>query len=263
MPNGFEKLAEGIGKAVETVPDVYEDGLKPATQESGKAVALIPRAINAAFAPLRQWIAQKEYNVAETEKLLAMKLENVSPEKIVSPEAYVAIPAIQAISYSMDSEELRNLYANLLANAMNVDTKEFVHPSFVEIIKQMSPLDAKVFELIMLAEIRPLITINIKLEDGGTNIIKEYCSWITQFSLKQCYTSFNSLIRLGLIEIPYGKSYSLKQNYNIVEQNPLFLNCKAKSSAVLKDGQGLSFTQQYIKINGFSDLFYKLCVENG
>ena len=102
----------------------------------------IPRAINAALSPLRQWIAQREYNVAETEKLLAKKLENIEPEKIVSPEPYVAVPALQAISYSMNSDELRELYANLLAKSMCIDTKNSVHPSFVEIIRQMSPLDA-------------------------------------------------------------------------------------------------------------------------
>lgn len=122
------KLAGGVGKAVETVPDIYDDALKPAAQESGKTLALIPRAINAALSPLRQWIAQREYNVAETEKLLAKKLENIEPEKIVSPEPYVAVPALQAISYSMNSDELRELYANLLAKSMCIDTKNSVHP---------------------------------------------------------------------------------------------------------------------------------------
>lgn len=98
---GIDKLAKGIGKAVETVPELYEDGMKPATVEGGEVLALIPRTIKAALAPLRQWIAQREYNVAETEKLLAIKLENIEAEKIVSPEAYVAVPAIQAISYCL------------------------------------------------------------------------------------------------------------------------------------------------------------------
>lgn len=149
MPEGLDKLAGGIGKAIETVPDLYDDALKPATQESGKTLALIPRAINAALLPLRQWIAEREYKLAETEKLLAQKLEHVNEDKIVTPEAYVAVPAIQAISYSMDSEELRNLYANLLAKAMNSDTKDQVHPAYVNIISQMTPLDAKVLQFVL------------------------------------------------------------------------------------------------------------------
>lgn len=46
----------------------------------------------------------------------------------------------------MDSEELRNMYANLLAKAMNVDEKDKVHPAFVELIKQMAPREALILD---------------------------------------------------------------------------------------------------------------------
>ena len=150
MSNGFEKLAEGVGNAIQTVPELYEDAFQPTVQEAGKFVARIPRAINAAFSGLDKWILNKEYSVDETKKLLAQKLENVEPEKIVEPEPYVAIPALQALSYSMNSKELRNLYANLLAKSMNVNTKDKVHPIFVDIIRKMSPLDAYIIKIIYL-----------------------------------------------------------------------------------------------------------------
>ena len=74
--DGIEKLGQGVGKSMDKVPNIYDDGLKLATKESGKVLALIPQTINAALAPLRQWIAQKEYTVA--------------------------VPAIQAIAYSVN-----------------------------------------------------------------------------------------------------------------------------------------------------------------
>ena len=127
----MDKLAQGVGKAIDKVPEVYDDGLKVATKESGKVLALIPQTINAALAPFRQWIAQKEYNVAETEKLLAQKLEKVEYEKIISPESYVAVPAIQAIAYSMNSEELRNLYSKyqflLDSDLLSQSDKVYMH----------------------------------------------------------------------------------------------------------------------------------------
>ena len=39
----------------------------------------------------------------------------------------------------MNSKELRDLYANLPAKAMNSDTKDTVHPAYLETIKQLSP----------------------------------------------------------------------------------------------------------------------------
>lgn len=214
MPEGLDKLAGGIGKTIETVPDLYDDALKQATQESGKTLALIPRAINAALVPLRQWIAEREYKLAETEKLLAKKLEYVGEEKIVTPEAYVAVPVIQAISYSMDSEELRNLYANLLSKAMNSDTKDMVHPSFVEIIKQLSPIDSLVFKTIMEREANPIIDLLYEKHEPGhifPSVGYTLLTNITDINIAQTEiicVSIDNLIRQSLISINGDNSYT-------------------------------------------------------
>lgn len=262
MPEGLDKFAGAIGDTLKTAPTIYEDALQPTVQEVGKFAARIPRAINAAFSGLDKWILNKEYSIDETKKLLAQKLENVDPEKIVEPESYVAVPAIQAISYSMNSEELRNLYANLLAKAMNSDTKDMVHPSFVEIIKQMSPTDALTFSKIITSIIRPLITININNHNGGKRIFVENCSWITDTSLGKCRTAFDNLSRLGLIQIPFGESYTAKNNYNCVKTNPLFIHAETECKNSLLDGESISYDEKYIKINELSKLFYNVCIKN-
>ena len=138
MTDGVDKVLDGVSEVLKTTPKLYDDAIQPTAQETGKTISLVPKLINAALVPMRKWIAIREYNFAETEKLLAYKLEHLDPEKIVSPEPYVAVPALQAISYSMDNEDLKNLYANLLAKSMNKDTKDSVHPAFVDIIKQLS-----------------------------------------------------------------------------------------------------------------------------
>lgn len=49
-----DSFLDSTGKAIETIPELYEDGLKPTVQEGGKIIALVPRAINAALVPLRK-----------------------------------------------------------------------------------------------------------------------------------------------------------------------------------------------------------------
>ena len=261
MSDGLNKLAEGLGEAIRSVPELYQDAFQPTTQETGKTLSLIPRTINAALLPLRQWIAEREYKLAETEKLLAKKLEHVCEDKIVTPEAYVAVPALQAISYSMNSEELRELYANLLAKAMNSDTKDLVHPSFVEIIKQMSPMDAKIFKEIVTAPACPLISIKIRQQDGGEQFYADNCSWISDYSLVQCRTSFDNLTRLGLIQIPSGLSYTHKELYNLVKSNPLFIQAENECKNNLIQGQEIIYIEEFIKMNDLCKLFYNICVQ--
>lgn len=80
--------------------------------------------------------------------MLEKKLEKISDEDIQIPEGYIAIPAIQALSYSFNSKQLRKLYANLLSKAMYKKTADKIHPAYTEIIKQLSPLDAIVLDVI-------------------------------------------------------------------------------------------------------------------
>ena len=50
---------------------------------------------------------------------------------------------MQALTYSLDEEHIREMFANLLAADMNADTKKGAHPAFVEFIKDMTPIEAK------------------------------------------------------------------------------------------------------------------------
>lgn len=262
MKEELKELSKGIGKAVETVPELYQDAFQPSAQEIGKLAGRLPRVINALFANVDIWVLQRENAVKEVQKLLELKLDHTAQEKIVDPEPYVALPAIQAISYSMGNEELRNLYANLLAKAMIDDTKESVHPSFVEIIKQMSPIDALVFKIIVESDLRPVIDLNRNMPSGGTQNIQNHCTWIKEFSIKQCATAIDNLLRLGLIEIPFGNYYTQQEAYNSIKENPLFQILEQESVKTFNNGETLDYEKNYIKLSDFSMLFYNICVVN-
>lgn len=66
---------DDIHEAAHIAGKVYDDGLHPAVQEAGKTLALLPQVVNAMLAPLQIWIANKEYNVAETKKLAGAEAE--------------------------------------------------------------------------------------------------------------------------------------------------------------------------------------------
>lgn len=259
LSGGLERLATGIGKAIETVPELYEDAFQPVVQESGKILARIPSAINAAFSGLDKWILNREYNIEETKKILAKKLEDIEPEKIVEPEPYVAIPALQAISYSMNSTELQNLYANLLARAMNSDTKDKVHPAYVEIIKQLSPVDAAIFKELYWTGQQPLIDLSILKETGGQIFSVRNISWLTSFAPEFVGVSLDNLIRLGLIEIPFGESYTNDQVYDKVRATDYYMEIKSelekKNLGKINEGKKL------INITRLAIAFYEVCIQ--
>ncbi len=197
----------------ETIDKVYDDIAHPVASEAGKFLRRIPRAINAALMPVDKWIIQQEYNIEATKTELELKLKNIDPEHIVPPEPYIAVPALQSISYCMSNKELYDLYANLLAKAMVSDTKDFVHPSFVEIIKQLAPNDALVLKQFISSEqsiAAAIISLNIR-KIGLNAVNREQFSYgpsdlvtniqINSLSEEQIKISIDNLKRLGLIEI--------------------------------------------------------------
>lgn len=251
-----------IGK--EIIPNIYDDGAKPAIKEMGNFIARPLKLINTLFQPLDVWLLNKEYNLEKTKVLLAERLKHVAENELVSPAPYVALPAIAALSYSMDSEELRDLYANLLSKAMVLGTKDKVHPSFVEIIKQLSPLDAIVFKEIMESSIKPIIDLYIcNIDDKSEIVTIENITWLDR-EYEVVLVALANLARLGLIEIPDGYNYNNDSNYDSVRLSSTYteiyekLNYEIKTSNLLN--HEVKERKKYIKLNALSETFYKICV---
>lgn len=259
MPNGVDNLLDAAGKLVEVIPTAYEDLLQPAVKETGQIIAKLPKAINAALIGVDCWVEEKKYKLDETKKLLEHKLQNVDPDKIVPPEHYVAIPALQAISYSMDSEELRDLYANLLANAMNIDTKNSVHPAFVELIKQLSPYDAHVLKEFNTNARLPLVNYQLVLKNNRflpihSNVI--ICNYSTNIEANSI--AITNLDRLGIVRIESINPLSDKSSYDVFKTEPTYLKYKDIISKIQAGINPYCFKDvlpfPYTWLNGVEDL---------
>lgn len=234
--------------------------------EIDETSSLLIRAIHAALMPLEKWVMQKEYNIAATRKLLEVKLKGISIENIITPPPYVAVPALQAISYCMDDDELREMFAELLAHAMNEDTVDNVHPTYVEIIKQMSPYDAVVFKKLIKELVIPCIEVKyVNKESGVSYPISDlviFSDFIT-YPLVPTQICLENLERLHLIEINRKSKLNANDRYQMlkracsvyvnqfIEENKLILN---------PDEYEVSFDEFVIEIRGFGQFFARACL---
>lgn len=270
MSNNPNKFIDAVDKAIKTVPNLYDDTFKPPAKESGKILERIPRLINAALAPLDIWIRKREFNVQETEKILSKKLQNVAEEKIVTPEPYVAVPALQAISYSMDSKELRELYANLLAKSMQVDTKDTVHPSFVEIIRQLSPFDAQLLNSIFQRNYPsyPIVCTRLQISHNnfeGVNIDKHILSpkfGVDISNYKNYAISIDNLIRLNVIDVTYTSKLAAPDAYLDIENSTLINYLQQEyEKATQKKYPYFTITKGVLSSTDLGNSFAKICLK--
>ena len=250
----------------EIAKDVYADVGHPIAKPTGELVGLVPRAIKAALAPVEKWVLQREYNVAETQKLLEEKLKNVSPNLIEPPDAHIAVPALQYISYCMDNDELRNMYANLLANSMNKIVKNGVHPSFVEIIKQMSPDEAKIMRYFSIEEVVPTISVRIENDKGeGKDIKKDFSNVGEIVSCEKPFDTkkyFDNLVRLGLLERAPFYSYLVDKDAYEQLKTHNYLLPYIESVKSLDPEKKITFRESYVTITDFGKAFCEICIAN-
>ena len=238
----------------QTAGKAYEDVAHPTAHATGKLISFIPRTIKVWLGKWEKWILNGEYAIKETEMLLAEKLKHIPEEKIVEPEPYVAVPALQQLSYSLDSEELRELYANLLASSMNADKKSDVHPAFVDIIKQLAPDEAKLLRFLSHQYVIPLVEIRQKGSDGkGYTVLEKYHLNIPNGVLEMPQNTpiyIENLVRLQLIEIPADTHYTTESLYTPLETHIVFVGVPSES---------ITYDRKIINVTPFGKQFVKIC----
>ena len=271
--------SSNLGEIADQLPikEAYNDLLHPAAAAVGQTISFPFRAVNLLLSPFQKWLIQGEARMDEMSRLVSEELKNVPQEKLTEPDPYVAVPAMQAFSYSMDCDELKKMYAKLLAKAIHMDEKNDVHPSYVEIIKQMSPLDAQALEFIY--KQKTVAICNIRWQKKSS----ELWSGIPMFrasthgrilyqhlvhasedhsSEVDITVSFESLNRLGLILIADDHCLN-KERYKDFENSPLVIAFKEHmDSAPDSNENEVALLPSAAIMTAFGRVFAKVCLSN-
>ena len=119
---------------------------------------------------------------------------------------------------------------------MTLDTKNMVHPGFVEIIKQMSPLDAENLSVIADRKSVPIARYIYRTQKTGFFIqfdnvfLENQC----QDNIENQAISISSLDRLGLITTDYSNYLADKKLYKNFEETAIYqellLNAPTKTT---------------------------------
>ena len=240
---------------------IYQDGIQPTVKTIGNFVA---QAVDAALSKPKLWVTKKQFNFERTRKLLVEKLQNVDPETIVPPENHIAVPALMQISYCFDSDELREMYANLLASSMQIDKKWEVHPAFVDIIKQLTPDEAKLLKAIPFStySFNPIINILDKFPDdkGYTTIYASYTDIADGIceSPQKIGAYLDNLDRLKLIELDMNTFITDEAPYDKLKQTDFVQNITKKP---LRTNHVYDFAKGCFKLTAFGSDFIKVCIK--
>ena len=131
----------------EVVKEVYSDGVSPALKEIGKFGKDIVKTIRLLTIPI-QYTAHIQDRL---EKHFEKIAKEIPKENRVVPPEPILIPILEKLKYhDADNikDELSKMYQELLKKSFDKNTTSIVHPSFVDIIGQLSPDEVSLFNQI-------------------------------------------------------------------------------------------------------------------
>lgn len=258
----MDELSKELAKqAAGVLNEGYKYLVSPSAKPIGQMVSFIPRTLKVALGKWEKWIMNAEESLIITSELVGQKLKDVPEDQITDTEPYIVIPAIQQLSYCQDNEVLRNLYANLIASSMVIDKKPLVHPAFVDIIKQLTPDEAKIMSKLSykLNQRYTMLRICKEKEKGYYETVFQYFSDIAVEILdypQEYPTYINNLERLKIIAVDDPRGGSVGEL-----EKAIFENCKPFLPPLEKEYSYVPVFPVYFSITSFGSNFIKTCCQ--
>ena len=128
---------EDITKALPT-EKAYDDLLHPVAKELGNVAENTLKAARLVIAPIDYLAAQQD----RYKLFLGKVAKQVPEEQMIPAHPQIAGQILDNIRYIENESIISDLYANLLARAIDNERVSEAHPAFVNIINQLSPDEA-------------------------------------------------------------------------------------------------------------------------
>lgn len=199
--------------------------------------------------------AKHNLNVEDFKSKLINNVSSIPKENIQDPKISIIGPALEASKYYFDEKEIRDMFANLIASSMDSTYNGLVQHSFVEIIKQLSPHDAKLFQ--NFSETEALVSLIETTVEGYTNDITKNLYFnqnFPNFNLNEI--SLDNLSRLGLINIKddaHLTDNSCYEHYNKIA--PTYSSLKVPNGSHC-------CKKKYLEITSLGKAFKKVCIKD-
>lgn len=169
------------------------------------------------------------HDLEEFRKSLERNTNAIPEDKYVEPSMQIAAQALVDSQYCIESNELRDIFANLIARSMHADYSGKIHPSFSKIAQQLSPLDAQMLCILRNRHngngIAVVNYIRKHDQQSGYSILAENipADMPPNCTPYAAALSLVSLVRLGLVDIPADAHFVDEERYSIFEQTPLYV----------------------------------------
>lgn len=232
-------MSDGF-KLFSVVPDsTKEEALNPTSNLIGQAFRGIAHLV---LDPLVKLNIVRDHEIESYAAKIRNKSDKIPEENRDASMIGLAYKSVEDSVYQLNSEQLQKMFANLITATVDNRKNHSIRPSFSSILKDLSPIDAKLFEFIY-KEV-PIVIGSIRLENKITNegaILLENVIITNDGEINQ-QASLDTLQRFGLIKIEQERNLvatKYAELYDQFEQSKTYVsyadNLPHKSDTVTLD----------------------------
>ena len=190
-------------------------------------------------------------------KELEDSLETVPEQRRKEPTTQIVLKTLDEAKYCVEEDDLRQLFVALLTSA--TDSGKNVHPSFAQIIGQMSSNDAKLLQCFKSSSEQPICNIRCYLNKEKTSydvVVRNiFLSGSSEMMPNEKSISISSLQHLGLIEISWTAHFSNEDIYTPFLNSSIFFSTKKKYSMY-----EIALEKGIAKLSPLGVLFVSCCI---
>jgi hypothetical protein len=258
MTSSWIDVARDALKLPGLLVEIYGDVAKPGARQVGRALETVVGLGNTILWPIA--LANERARMALEKNLEAYRrrMETVPEEQVTPVTPEIGVPIAEKLSYIQD-ETLSALYIELLAKASIKSTLAMVHPSFVNIINNITPDEAVLLQPFLSLD-RLFVEVQLIYPNQTYITLDRYQPQrlITQTLIfpQNAQSYLSNLIGLGILESKDIEAAHFREQYLEIEDES---RASYSSLVALEPGRSLNFTRGFVRLTGFGRKFMEAC----
>lgn len=139
---------------------------------------------------------------------ITQKVGQIPPDQLSEPDMQIVGQAIQKSQFCIEHDELRQMFANLMASSVTRDRAPLVRPCFADILSQLTPFDVRLLLHIRDRQQLPIVNLNAVVPDGIVNILCDVYIDDDFPDVREQSISLESMKGMGIVELNYLEKFA-------------------------------------------------------
>lgn len=244
------------------IKQIYGDLMKPGVSQVGKALSSVLGLGNTILWPVQLLNERSKISLEINLERYREKMSQTPIEQVIPVAPEIGVPVAEKLSYVADTD-LREMYITLLSRASSKTTQSTVHPSFVNVLNNLSPDEALLLSFFQRnAGQSPYIDVRIHAQGskGFHELVNTYFrlddkTTLTYIANLPAYIS--NLEGLGLLRVRSDIKISDDAIYQTLEND---IRDTHQNLTLPPASFNFSFVKGKIEVTKFGWLFLAACV---